>query len=70
MKEKDLASLTTTVINSLLFYLTVCWVIPFIPMMMSLMLGWELWTFLEIWLIGILFSTVTLAALYMKRKAS
>jgi hypothetical protein len=56
-------------VGSLLFYLTICWLVPFIPMMMSLILGWEQQTFLEIWLVGTPFFVVALIVLYMKRKA-
>lgn len=64
--SSELASLTVSMLLSLIYFITVCWVVPVAPMIIVWMLDLPFTVFLVLWLNGLSF--LGLAWFYLSKK--
>jgi len=67
-RDSELAGLTVSMLLSLAYFVTVCWVFPVIPMLVVLIYGLPFTTFMAIWLCGLPFAGLALYYFYKTRK--
>ena len=67
-KSSELAELTTSVVLSILFFTSVFWIFPVIPIVIVLMCGLTFTAFLSLWLIGLPFTGLAFYYIFKTRR--
>ena len=67
-RDSELAGLTVSMLLSLAYFVTVCWVFPVIPMIVVLIYGLPFAAFMTIWLGGLPFAGLALYYFYRTKE--
>ena len=67
-KNSELAELTTSMILSVLFFTSIFWIFPVIPIVIVLMCGLTFTAFLSLWLIGLPFTGLAFYYIFKARQ--
>jgi hypothetical protein len=65
-RNKELSDLTATMFLTLAYSLSICWVIPVVPMILVFMLNYSFTSFITLWMVGLPICALFLFYLYRK----
>lgn len=65
-EQTELADLTVSLVLSITYLVTVCWIVPIAPMVIIWMADWTFSAFLGLWLAGLPFACLSIC--YFLRK--